>query len=110
MNAITDYCFFYHPVYEKNKEEEQQQSPPTEAVFDGAFIQPSEKQDVTVSWADSQVQNRVDSALWAGINQVYVIGRGSKNYFFISPFKIVSLQSASQGKQRININKIQNIK
>lgn len=49
-----------------------EQSPPTEAVCDGAFIKPPEKQDVTVSWAESQVQNRVDSGLWAGIKQVYV--------------------------------------
>lgn len=63
-----------------------EQSPPFEAAFGDAFKNPPEKQDVMMSWPDRQVNNRVDSALWAAVNQVYVKGRGRKKQLFISHF------------------------
>ncbi len=48
-------------------------SPPAEAVIDGNSEKPPEEQDGIVFSSERQVQNRVDSALWAAINKVRVI-------------------------------------
>nr|XP_046248856.1 uncharacterized protein C1orf87 isoform X2 [Scatophagus argus] len=45
-----------------------EESPPVETVFDDE--KPPQNQDVMASRSDRQQHNRVDSALWAAINQV----------------------------------------
>ena len=61
-------CF---PNRDSGDVSEREDSRPVEAACDGDFKKPPEKQDVMVSSSDRKVENRVDSALWAVIQQVY---------------------------------------
>lgn len=61
-------CF---PNRESGDVSKKEESHPVEATYDGDFKKPPEKQDVLVSSSDRKVENRVDSALWAVIQQVH---------------------------------------
>lgn len=60
-----------------------EENPPVEAVFNGDLEKPPEKQDVMVSRSHRQVKSRVDSALWAVLNQVNDGLLGSQNNILI---------------------------
>ncbi|XP_044055280.1 uncharacterized protein C1orf87 [Siniperca chuatsi] len=60
--------FIEEPAEDAGDSSQKEENPPVEAAFDDDFEKPPERQDVSRS--HRQVQNRVDSALWAVINQV----------------------------------------
>ncbi|XP_049443052.1 uncharacterized protein C1orf87 [Epinephelus fuscoguttatus] len=61
--------FIEEPKEDSGEMAQKETNPPAEAAL-GDFKKTPENQDVTVSRSHRQVQHRVDSALWAVINQV----------------------------------------
>ncbi|XP_036970181.1 uncharacterized protein C1orf87 isoform X2 [Acanthopagrus latus] len=61
--------FIEEPRQDSGDVSEREDSRPVEAACDGDFKKPPEKQVVMVSSSDRKVENRVDSALWAVIQQ-----------------------------------------